>query len=133
MSLKPRQVLVVFRYETSLPLDDGGGVVRLLKSDGETADTFAYPEVSAAERTWCLLSDGSGSLGFDCIPTPWRPNVPNVDASAAAREQVFCLLADTVPLPVAAECGGPGGRIWDPPIEAQYSVPVQRKWDEFVE
>jgi len=134
VTLIPRQILVFFHFETNLPLTDGGGTVRLVKSDGHTADIFNYPPVVALDRTWCRLSSGTGFLTFACPPTPGRPNIPFDPDPAASAAGLICALPDTVPSAMAsAECSGPGGRIWNPPLQIQSRLPRKSKWEVFVE
>ena len=140
IKMLPRQILVFFRFETNIPLSDGGGTVRLVKSDGRTADIFTYPPVEAMDETWCRLYSGTGFLTFACVPTPGRPNLvanptPAVTPTPAGIiENRECNLADTVPLPVtSAECNNAGGGIWQAPPINSFLLPRQGKWLAFIE
>ncbi len=140
ISMLPRQILVFFRFETNIPLSDGGGTVRLVKSDGRTADIFTYPPVEAMDRTWCRLFSGSGFLTFGCDPTPGRPNVfanptpvatPTGTGPAVIPE---CNLSDTVPQAMSStECGSTGGGIWEAPPANPFVLHNPWKWPAFIE
>ncbi len=140
MSLDSRQIKLFFRSETGIPLSDGGGTVRLVKSDGRTADLFNYPPVEAMDRTWCRLFNGSGFLTFDCSPTPGRPNVPAnptpviTPTGTITVENPECSLSDTVPPDMTGpECSGLGGGIWQaPPMEPRLFY-RKWKWPVFIE
>ena len=68
LTLLPRQIAVFYHADTGIGLSDVGSSVRLLKPDGRTADIYNYPFVTAADRTWCRLPDGTGGWGFVCSP-----------------------------------------------------------------
>jgi len=140
ITLLPHQILVFFHFETNLPLSDGGGTVRLVKSDGRTADIFNYPPVEALDRTWCRLESGRGFLNFACPPTPGRPNIPvnPTPAMTATRtetsEKSKCTLGDTVPPEKAtAACNGGGAEISNSSPGNQFWLPNHLKWRVFVE
>lgn len=140
ISMLPRQILVFFRYETNIPLSDGGGTVRLVKADGHTADLFNYPPVEAEDRTWCRLFSGTGFLTFGCVPTPGRPNIAATPTPAASEptpaviENPQCNLADTVPAPFSsAECNNVGGDIGQLAPLVPLPLPGPRKWPAFIE
>jgi hypothetical protein len=76
VTLLPYQIIRFFRSESGIALSDGGSTVRLLRSDGRTADILNYPVVVAADETWCRLPDGTGVWAFTCRPTPGRLNTP---------------------------------------------------------
>ena len=140
MNMLPHQILVFFHFETGIPLSDGGGSVRLRKSDGRTADNDNYPPVEAVDRTWCRLPSGSEPLTFACRPSPGRPNIPfNVDTPTpvpepGTNEEGKCNLSDIVPPEMASvECGGIGAGVWNQPLETQFWLPSRWKWAVFVE
>jgi hypothetical protein len=137
VTLLPRQIVVLFRYETSLQLPDGGGTVRLVKPDGRTADIFTYPPVTSLEVTWCRLASGTGFLGFDCAPTPGRPNVRISDRAAGGatlNERDDCGLSDLVPEPIRlAECHGAGANIWEEIPSVPICIGQFGKWLVYVE
>lgn len=140
LTLLPRQIVHFFASDTGIILSDGGGSVRLLKSNGETADSFNYPVVVVADQTWCRLPDGNGIWSFDCHPTPGKPNgrittrggTPS--ASPPESEANPCPQLGVTSEPIwVAECSSQGGgmlgiyrvfRIW---------LPVESKWDVFLE
>ena len=60
--LKPRGIAVFFGSQTGISLSDGGGTVRLLRTDGRIFDAFTYPAVERA--------------GTDLVPAAgWRRQV----------------------------------------------------------
>jgi hypothetical protein len=135
MSMLPRQILVFFRFETGIPLSDGGGTVRLTKSDGRTADLFNYPPVEAMDKTWCRIFSGTGFLTFACDPTPGRPNVvanPTPAATPTLSETPAvnpCILPDTAPSGiVSVECDGAGGGIGQLPTSNPFLLMTGGKW-----
>lgn len=139
MNLLPRQIVLFFHSETGIPLSDGGGTVRLLKPNRQTADIYNYPPVEAMDVSWCRLPDG-GSWGFACRPSPGQPNIPlnsltpSPASSGATSVETDCNLADTVPESIAsAECGGFGSGIWNDATEGSLWLPERGKWDVFVE
>jgi len=75
MTLQPRQIAYFFGTLTGINLSDGGGSVRLLKPSGAIADAFTYPRWSGPDRTWFSSTDGTGTWGFNCLPSPGRPNI----------------------------------------------------------
>jgi hypothetical protein len=87
VTLLPRGMLVLYSSQTGLSLSDGGDTVRLLKPDGHTADIFNFPVVTAADRTWCRLPDGTGTWSFSCRPSLGRPNDPIGTATPDADPQ----------------------------------------------
>lgn len=140
VTMLPRQILVFFRFETSLPLPDGGGSVRLVKPDGRTADIFNYPPVEAGDVSWCRLLSGTGFLTFTCPPTPGRPNVALAALTATPGPTSTpgglsnCGLADTVPEPIRlAECNGSGANIWEAAPGESIWVPTRWKWAAIIE
>jgi hypothetical protein len=141
VTLLSQQIQVFFHSETGLPLSDGGGTVRLLRSDGRTADIYNYSPVEAMEQTWCRLSDrNSGNLALACRPSPGKPNIPfdplfsTPGSDPVTNAITNCGLADTIPLAVtSAECGGFGVGIWNAAPENQFWLPEHGKWNVFVE
>jgi hypothetical protein len=136
----PHQILVFFHFETGISLSDGGGTVRLVKSDGHTADIFNYPPVEAMDRTWCRLSSGKGFLEFACQPSPGRPNTPSNPTPTKAEKTSTpgkisgCNLVDTIPSSMSsAECNGTGAGVWNSPSETEFWLLPRWKWPVFVE
>jgi hypothetical protein len=137
--LPPYGIALYYASETGISLSDGGDTVRLLKPDGHTADLHNYAVVTASDRTWCRLPDGSGAWAFMCRPTPGRPNAligavrgdPNEDRPAVRTN---CLLPDTIPQAFwLAECGSSGGGIWQHTVDQELWLKKRWKWDVFVE
>jgi Lamin Tail Domain len=140
INMLPHQILVFFHSETGIPLSDGGGTVRLLKSDGHTADIFNYPPVEAMDRTWCRLSSGKGFLEFVCQPSPGRPNAPSnptptkVEMTSTPGKVSGCNLTDTIPASMtSAECNGTGAGVWNSPLETEFWLLPRWKWPVFIE
>jgi hypothetical protein len=136
MTLQPRQIAYFFGTLTGINLSDGGGSVRLLKPSGAIADAFTYPAVERADRTWCRQPDGTGTWGFNCLPSPGRPNIflNTSKPGAQAGNQIACLLENAIPQPISlAECGRPDSGITNNPGEKVYWLQSNWKWDVFVE
>jgi hypothetical protein len=140
VSMLPHQIMVFFRFTTNIPLSDGGGTVRLVKSDGRTADLFNYPPVEAMDETWCRMYSGTGFLTFDCQPSPGRPNVllnPTPVATVTGTQAVVkpgCNLSDIVPPSVIlGECGQTGEDIWQTPPATPLVFPPIWKWPAIIE
>jgi hypothetical protein len=139
--LVPGQIMVFFRSETRIPLNDGGGTVRLVKANGQTGDIYRYPPANVPQKSWCRLTDRNrGSLDLACQPTPGLPNKPYDPAQVTpgpANEpdgSDFCILPDTVPAAVTkAECGGFGTGISSPMPGNPLWLPGRSKWRVFVE
>jgi hypothetical protein len=122
ISLIEREIVIFYHSETGISLSDGGSTVRLLKSDGRTADIYTYPGVTTADQSWCRLPDGRGAWGFDCLPTPGELNKPiesdgpslEVTPEGMIKDEVIPICRiDSAPQPVlSAECNAPGGNLW---------------------
>jgi hypothetical protein len=122
ITLLEREIIVFYHSETGISLSDGGSTVRLVKSDGRTADIFTYPGVTAADVTWCRLPDGRGAWAFACLPTPGELNKPLPPGNSNPGEKPegidqgevkpACGL-DWIPQPIySAECNSAGSMIW---------------------
>ena len=136
ITLQPRQIAFFFGSQTGLSLSDGGGTVRLLKTNGYISDANSYPVVDAADRTWCRLPDGNGVWGFACQPSPGRPNVAvnTTTPEALTGNSSICLLENTIPRSMSlAECGSYGAGIAVNPGEKLFWLQSRWKWDVFVE
>jgi hypothetical protein len=138
MLVKPRGIVAFFGSQTGISLSDGGGTIRLLRSDGRIFDAYTYPAVEVPERTWCRLPDGSALWGFNCRPSPGRPNIaitaPNTEPGSAASENSGCPQINTAPQPVViAECGGFGAGITGNQLEQIFWLQSHWKWDVFVQ
>jgi hypothetical protein len=135
LTLLPRQIAVFYHADTGIGLLDVGSSVRLLKSDGRTADIYNYPLVTEADRTWCRLPDGNGAWGFVCIPTPERPNEAAKSGSPGAGEVpgsicIKNLAPETV---LTAECNSPGGKMWNAGGNGEIWLKSRLKFGVFVE
>ena len=135
--LKPRGIAVFFGSQTGISLSDGGGTVRLLRTDGRIFDAFTYPAVEVPERTWCRLPDGGDRWGFNCRPTPSRPNI-SITATPVPGTQTVenpnCPQINTAPQPlVLAECGGFGAGIAGNPLEQTFWLQDRWKWGVFIQ
>jgi len=140
MVMQSHEILVFYHSQTGLSLSDGGGSVRLVKSDGHTADIFNYPAVEFTDRTWCRLPDGNGAWDFTCNPSPKKPNVlyeavrPTPLTTATATPIAGCPWAKGVPAAVSeAECSGIGAGIWNARPSSEFWLPFTRKWQAFIE
>ncbi len=137
MTLLPHQIVVFFHSTSGIGLSDGGGTVRLLKSDGRTADINNYPLVEAVDVTWCRLPDGRGAWGFVCLPTPGKPNaklsagtiVPGSPSGTVVHPVDPICLANTAPQAVlTAECESPGASIWENTGAGEFWLVGKGKW-----
>ena len=136
MTLQPRQIAYFFGTLTGISLSDGGGTVRLLKPSGAIADAFTYPAVERADRTWCRHPDGTGTRGFNCLPSPGRPNIflNTSNPGAQVGTSSACLLENAIPQQVTlAECGRPDSGITNNPGERLFWLQSHWKWNAFVE
>jgi hypothetical protein len=136
--LQPRQIATFFGSQTGLSLSDGGGTVRLVRSDGRVIDARTYPVVELPDRTWCRLPDGSAVWEFACRPTPGQPNIAvNVllpGSSSTSGGGSGCPQANIAPQAlVLAECGSFGAGITNNQGEEVYWLPSHWKWGVFVE
>jgi hypothetical protein len=138
LTLQPRQIVTFFGPETGLSLSDGGGTVRLLRTDGRILDAYTYPAVEIPERTYCRLPDGSAAWGFACRPTPGQPNI-SVSASVTGSGSApgggsTCPQVNIAPQALVwAECGSFGGGITNPLGEGIFWLPSHWKWGMFLE
>jgi hypothetical protein len=132
------QIARFFAFESGIALSDAGDTAILIKPDGRTADIRTYPMVTATDRTWCRLPDGNGAWGFNCRPTPGRPNalagtLGSDDEKPPEVEEKACLLPDTIPLAFwLGECGAPGGEIWNRFTGREFWLHNRWKWDVYV-
>jgi hypothetical protein len=135
LTLLPRQIAVFYHADTGIGLSDVGGSVRLLKSDGHTADIFNYPLVTAADRTWCRLPDGNGEWGFVCTPTPGKPNEAIKSGTPGSGEAAGSIcIKNSAPVTVlTAECSSPGGKMWGEVGNVETWLKTRLKFDVFVE
>jgi hypothetical protein len=138
LTLQPRQIVTFFGSDTGLSIRDGGGTVRLLKSDGRITDAYTYPVVELPERTWCRLPDGSPYWGFACRPSPDQPNVSVKNTSngrdPAANGGNNCPQVNVAPQAlVLAECGNFGAGITNDPGEDMIWLVSRWKWGVFLE
>jgi hypothetical protein len=138
LTLQPRQITVFYGSETGMSLSDGGGTVRLIRTDGRIIDAFTYPVVELPERTWCRLPDGSAQWGFNCRSTPGQPNI-SVNASSAGTVATpgagsNCPQGNVAPGPlVLAECGNFGAGIINNLAEGEFWLQSRLKWGVFLE
>ena len=66
-------LLVFYRRQTGVVLNNDGDRVRLLGPDGVLLDGFAYT-AAPGDRSWSRTVDGGGGWTLDYPPTPGRPN-----------------------------------------------------------
>ena len=136
--LQPRQIAAFFGSQTGLSLSDGGGTVRLVRTDGRIVDAFTYPVVELPERDWCRLPDGSATWGFACRPTPGQPNtsvnvlLPGSGTSPGGGSA--CPQGNIAPQAVVlAECNGVGAGITNAMGEGMFWLQSRWKWGVFLE
>jgi hypothetical protein len=137
LTLLPRQIAVFYHADTGIGLSDVGSSVRLLKPDGRTADIYNYPLVTAADRTWCRLPDGTGEWRFVCFSTPGKPNeeVKSGSPGAGTGEAggSICIKNLAPPTVLTAECNSPGGKMFGQGGNAEIWLNSRLKFDTFVE
>ncbi|MGA2505776.1 MAG: lamin tail domain-containing protein [Anaerolineales bacterium] len=135
LTLVPRQIAVFYHADTGIGLSDVGSSVRLLKSDGHTADIYNYSLVTAADRTWCRLPDGNGGWGFVCQPTPGKPNEAAKSGTPGAGEVLgsVCVKNLAPATVLTAECNSPGGKMWGEGGTGEIWLDTRLKFDVFVE
>ena len=136
MTLQPRQIASFFGSHTGLSLSDGGSTVILLSSYGRVVDAYTYPAVEVADQTWCRLPDGTGVWGFDCYPSPGRPNIfiHTTTPGAIPKIESICQMVNIVPHSmILAECGSFGSGITNNLEEKLFWLQSRWKWDVFVE
>lgn len=135
LTLLPRQIAVFFHADTGVGLIDAGSSVRLLKPDGHTADIYNYPLVTAGDRTWCRLPDGSGAWGFVCFPTPGKPNEAIKSGSPGAEGNTgsICIKNLAPETVLTAECNSPGGQMRGEGENGEVWLKSRLKFDVFVE
>jgi hypothetical protein len=141
LTLIPKQIAVFYRSQTGIPLNDGGGTVRLIKPDGPIMDIQKYPAVSAAEQTWCRLPDGTGTWAFACQPTPGKPNMLIVPATPTPvptpggggwMPPPACRML-SAPEPIrSAECNSPGLYMWGEGGSGEIQLESRGKYGVFV-
>jgi hypothetical protein len=131
LNLQPRQIAAFFGSQTKLSLSDGGGTVRLLRTDGRIIDAYTYPAVEIADQTWCRVPDGTGEWGFNCRPSPGRPNTTDTTVAGAGS---ICSQGSNAPLWVIfTECGNFGAGISNSLEEGLFWLKSRWKWDVFLE
>jgi hypothetical protein len=131
-TLQPREIAAFFGSTTGLSLSDGGGTVRLLRSDGHIIDAYTYPAVEIADQTWCRLPDGTGTWGFTCRPSPGRPNTNSSTGASSAVS--ICSQGSAAPeWLIFAECGNFGSGISSDLVERVFWLKNRWKWDVFLE
>ncbi len=136
MILQSRQIAAFYGSQTGLSLSDGGGTVRLLRTDGRIADAYTYPAVETADLAWCRLPDGNGVWGFSCHPSPGRPNISinTTTPGFVPGDAAICRLANSVPQAmILAECGSYGSGIANSLGEKPFWLESRWKWEVFVE
>ena len=135
LTLQPRQIAAFFGIQTGISLSDGGGTVRLLKTDGHIVDAYTYPLVEVADQTWCRFPDGGGVWGFACHPSPGRPNIflnSTPGSGAVAGSTSICTQVNTPASIILAECDSFGAGIINSPGEKLIWLQSRWKWDVFV-
>jgi hypothetical protein len=136
LTLQPRQIATFFSSETGIRLSDGGGTVRLVRSDGRIMDAYTYPVIEVADRTYCRLPNGTGIWGFACLASPGKPNtsIYNVTPASVPGGDTICSQVYLVPQSlVIAECDGFGSDIVRYPGERRFWLLGHWKWDVFFE
>jgi hypothetical protein len=70
--LGPGEYLVLYRQKTGIALNDGGGSIKLLASDGVVVDAVAFGEVDAGAS---YSRDDGGTWYVSLLPSPGSANV----------------------------------------------------------
>ena len=137
VTLLPRQIVEFYHSDSRIGLSDGGGTVRLLRSDGRTADIFNYPFVEAADKSWCRLPDGTGTWAFACYPTPGKLNKPSgsqpLPPAGTAGNDLLCLAGTAPQMVLFAECNSPGSKMWAESGGGEFWLNSFGKWAVYVE
>lgn len=142
LTLMPKQVIVLFRSETGIPLSDAGGLIRLVRPDGITADIKDYPAVGAPEQSWCRLPDGVGAWGFSCLPTPGSGNTalqsatPTPSSNPGTGKPASAPVCNLPGVPEGirrAECGDTSPGLWSQVPAGEIWLGSTGKYGVFVE
>jgi hypothetical protein len=128
ITLSAGQKVAFFGSATHILLGDEGDSVRLIKANGQIADSFTYTVVRVLDQTWCRLPDGTGAWIFGCKPTIGGPNsvtaastpvptpIPDQGGSGSVPEPdqpyAVCTLPDAPAEIQQAECESYGLQIW---------------------
>ena len=72
--LEPGTFVVFYRQETGIVLEDGGGEVRLIGSDGAVMDSVVFGALAADSS---YSRDEAGDWHYDWPPSPGEPNLPS--------------------------------------------------------
>jgi hypothetical protein len=131
LTLQPNEIARFFARDSGIFLSDAGETVYLLKPDGTTADSWTYPFVTASDRTWCRVPDGTGRWDFACYPTPGRPNKQAMAETPEHPEPIKggCFLPTTVPPDFRlAECEWSEGMIYRRQVETE--LVMKNRWQQ---
>jgi hypothetical protein len=71
--LRPGTLVVLYRQQTGLALDDNGGTVQLVGPDGVLMDSVTFGTL-ASDASYSR--DETGIWHSDWLPSPGRPNLP---------------------------------------------------------
>jgi len=72
--IEPKAMLVFFRTQTRIALNDEGDEVWLLAPDGTRMDGAVYTRTRWPDSGWDRFPDGEGKLRLGFPPTPGEPN-----------------------------------------------------------
>jgi hypothetical protein len=72
--IEPKGMLVFFRSQTRIALNDEGDGVWLLVPDGRAVDGMIYTRTRWPDSGWDRFPDGEGKLRLGFPPTPGEPN-----------------------------------------------------------
>lgn len=85
--IQPGALLVFFRAETNIAINDNGDSVRLLHPDGTVADAWSFDKDPKADVSWARYPDGANWNGRG-LPTPGGLNQLWPDASDGSAPPV---------------------------------------------
>lgn len=71
--LSPRGMVVLYRGETGIALNQTNDDVRLLAPNGAEVDKISYKS-SEPDASWARIPDGAAYFALDCPPTPGTSN-----------------------------------------------------------
>jgi hypothetical protein len=72
--IQPKELMVFFRTQTRIALNDEGDGVWLLAPDGSRVDGMIYTRTRWPDSGWDRFPDGEGKLRLGFPPTPGEPN-----------------------------------------------------------
>ncbi len=105
--LAPGGLVVFFRSQTGLALNNNADEVRLLAPDGSLRDRFAY-EHARPDAAFARVIDGVGEWTDAYPPSPGRPNRPPTPTPTATPAPHTVFLNEVLPAPRDRDWDGDG-------------------------